>query len=53
MNAVDRFSISYLFPEISATKERYKYQAQNWSTANSNNSPEYSHAAVLIFSVPE
>ena len=37
MNAVDRFLISYLVPEISTLKEP-KHDTQNWFTANNNNS---------------
>ena len=37
MNAVDRFLISYMVPEISTFKEP-KHDTQNWLTANNNNS---------------
>ena len=37
MNAVDRFLISYLVPEISMFKEP-KHGTQNWLTENNNNS---------------
>ena len=36
MNAVDRFLISDLVPDISTFKEP-KHNAQNWLTANNNN----------------
>ena len=35
MNAVDRFLISYLVPEISTFKGP-KHDTQNWFTANNN-----------------
>ena len=37
MNAVDRFLLSYMVPEISTFKEP-KHDTQNWLTANNNNS---------------
>ena len=39
MNAVDRFLISYLVPQISTCKEP-KHDTQNWFTANNNNNRE-------------
>ena len=36
MNAVDRFLISYLVPEI-CTFKGPKHDTQNWFTANNNN----------------
>ena len=40
MNAINRFLISYLVPEISTFKEP-KHDTQNWFTANNNNSQNY------------
>ena len=40
MNAVDRFLISYLVPEISTFKGP-KRETQNWLTANNNNGENY------------
>ena len=40
MNAVDRFLISYLDPEISTFKGP-KHDTQNWFTANNNNGENY------------
>ena len=40
MNAVDRFLISYLVPEISTFKGP-KHDTQNWFTANNNNGENY------------
>ena len=40
MNAVDRFLISYLVPEISMFKGS-KHDTQNWFTANNDNDENY------------
>ena len=40
MNAVDRFLISYLVPEVSTFKGP-KRDTQNWFTANNNNGENY------------
>ena len=40
MNAVNRFLISYLVPEISMFK-RPKHDTQDWFTANNNNGEIY------------
>ena len=42
MDAVDRFLISYLVPEISTFKgPKHDHDTQNWFTTNNNNGENY------------